>query len=312
MNAPNRKWKHALLSIGTILFAAAVLPIFLAGQLPGWSAFSPVERWMSNHAAVTAQAADSATDTGSRLQVPAGYRLTFEDDFSSLSISDTDGAKARWFTQTIQCCMYDTSNPSMLTHMAPFSSPPEERPFTLVPSQGLAIDLRKVHNQWFSGVLATVDRHGHGFAQQYGYFEMKAQFPSGAGTWPAFWLLNQAALTSHRPAAEIDVVESYMQFPNYINITLHDWSPPGKTVARHLAKVSDLTHGFHTFAMLWTPEVIKFACDGEILFTTPTPETMHQPFYPVIDLGLGGGWPTDKTPQSSRLLVRYLKVYAPS
>jgi beta-glucanase (GH16 family) len=51
---------------------------------------------------------------------------------------------------------------------------------------------------------------------------MKAKFPSGAGTWPAFWLLNQAALTSGANAGEIDVVEAYMAFPNYINTTLHD------------------------------------------------------------------------------------------
>jgi hypothetical protein len=311
MNASNRNRKLTFLSIGTIFSAAAVLPIFLACSLAGWGLFWPAACSMSSHAAVMTQAAGSAANAGSRLQVPAGYRLTFEDDFNSLSISDADGANARWFTQTVQCCMYDTSHPSTPTHMAPLSSPPDERPFTLDPGQGLGIELRKVHNEWFSGVLSTVDRRGHGFAQQYGYFEMKANFPNAPGTWPAFWLLNQAALTSHRPAAEIDVVESYMKAPDYINITLHDWSPPAKTVARHLARVNDLTQGFHTFAMLWTPEVMEFACDGEILFTTRTPESMHQPFYPVIDLGLGGGWPTDKTPPRSRLLVRYLKVYAP-
>jgi len=29
----------------------------------------------------------------------------------------------------------------------------------------------------------------HGFAQQYGYFEMSAKRPDADGGWPAFWLV---------------------------------------------------------------------------------------------------------------------------
>jgi beta-glucanase (GH16 family) len=99
--------------------------------------------------------------------------------------------------------------------------------------------------------------------------------------------------------------------PNYINSTLHDWMPPAKTLAYHLAKVADLSNGFHTFGLLWTPSTMSFSCDGQVYFTVATPSIMHQPYYPIVDLGLGGGWPTSETPQSSTLLVRYVRVYAP-
>jgi hypothetical protein len=242
--------------------------------------------------------------------VPAGYQLTFDDEFTSLNISDVSGVPANWYSQTIQCCMYDTSNPSTPTYMAGITWPAGEDPFSLASGGGLDVRLQKTNGAWYSGVLATVDSHGHGFAQQYGYFEMKANFPNAPGTWPAFWLLNQAALTSGANAGEIDVVESYMQFPNYINTTLHDWTPPASTPAYNLAEVANLSQGFHIFGMLWTASTMTFYCDGATIFTTPTPAIMNQPYYPIIDLGLGGGWPTNQTPNQSDMIVQYVRVYA--
>ena len=55
---------------------------------------------------------------------------------------------------------------------------------------------------------------------------------------------------------------------------------------------------------------MTFYCDGVSLFTTPTPAIMNQPHYPIIDLGLGGGWQTDQTPAQSDMIVQYVHVYA--
>ena len=159
-------------------------------------------------------------------------------------------------------------------------------------------------------MLAAVDSTGHGFAQQYGYFEVKARFPAAPGTWPAIWLLNAAARTKGVPAGEIDVVEAYMFAPNYINITLHDWTPPARQLAHHLSRVDDLSDGFHVFGLWWTADTMRFFCDGTELYSAPTPSIMHQPYYLILDLGLGGGWPTEKTPQQSDMLVDYVRVYA--
>jgi hypothetical protein len=243
--------------------------------------------------------------------VPPGYHLTFEDNFSTLSISDHNNSRTKWYTHTVQCCLNDTSAPSTPTFMAGINDPPGQDPYSLIPGGGLDIRLQKHNGAWYSGVLATVDSNGSGFSQQYGYFEMKAKFPAAIGSWPAFWLLNSVALSQHAPAGEIDVVESYMFAPQYINITLHDWTPPGTTPAHHLSKVADLSDGFHTFGMLWTASTMSFYCDGELLYTTPTPAIMHQPYYPIVDLGLGGGWPTDKMPDHADLEIAYVRVYAP-
>lgn len=252
----------------------------------------------------------SGEGQGVRSHVPPGYHLTFDDEFQTLSLADADGAETRWHTHTVQCCLSDTSAPSTPTVMAGVSAPAGQNPYSLQPGGGLDIRLQKTDGTWYSGVLATVDGKGQGFSQQYGYFEMKANFPAVAGTWPAFWLLNTAALTRHAPAGEIDVVESFMFAPDYVNTTLHDWTPPARELGHHLARMANLSEGFHTFGLLWTAETMRFYVDGQDIYSLPTPPIMHQPYYPIVDLGLGGGWPTTGMPQHADMLVQYVRVYA--
>ena len=278
--------------------------------LPCSSAAS--ERWIFSGAAPlsvgTAAAATPASTASST--VPAGYHLTFDDEFATLNISDQNGAGTKWYTHTVQCCLYDTDNPSTPTYMAGITAPAGQDPYSLVAGGGLDVRLQKTNGAWYSGVLATVDSKGQGFAQQYGYFEMKAKFPAGLGTWPAFWLLNQNALTKGATAGEIDVVEGYMQFPTTVTTTLHDWAPPATTPGFKQATTANLSNGYHTFGMLWTATTMTFYCDGVTLYSMPTPSVMNQPYYPILDLGLGGGWPTAQTPQQSDMLVQYVRVYA--
>lgn len=240
--------------------------------------------------------------------VPTGYKLTFDDEFTTLNISDVNGSGAKWFTHTVQCCMSDTSKPSTPTYMAGIRDGVGKDPYSLVSGGGLDIRLQKTNGAWYSGVISTVDNTGTGFSQKYGYFEMKAKFPNAAGTWPAFWLLNANHLSQSAPAGEIDVVESYMFTPNVVNTTLHDWNT-GTQVGYKWSQVSDLTVGFHTFGMLWTASTMTFYVDNVIVYELATPSIMQQPYYPIIDLGLGGGFPTSQTPQSSDMIVQYMRVY---
>ncbi|QHN04024.1 family 16 glycosylhydrolase [Granulicella sp. WH15] len=241
--------------------------------------------------------------------VPAGYHLTFDDEFQSLSISDTNGAGTKWYTHTIQCCMSDTSNPSTPTYMAGINDGAGKNPYSLIPGQGLDIRLQKTNGAWYSGVLATVDGKGAGFSQKYGYFEMRAKFPAGLGTWPAFWFMNPSHLSQGVPAGELDFVEAYMFAPTLINTTLHDWGT-GTQLAYHQSQVANMATAFHTYGMLWTASNITFYFDGAVIWQTATPSIMNQPYYPIIDLGLGGGWPTDQTPQQSDMIVQYMRVYS--
>jgi beta-glucanase (GH16 family) len=56
-----------------------------------------------------------------------------------------------------------------------------------------------------SGLITTYTS----FHQLYGYFEVRAELPAGAGSWPAFWMLP----ASNQYTSELDVFEVRGQDP---------------------------------------------------------------------------------------------------
>lgn len=237
-----------------------------------------------------------------------GYHLTLDESFTVMSISDAkthDGS--RWYAKNEECCMSTTDGTS--TAMVGISSP--QNPFSLIPGGGLNIRLQRTSKSWTSGVITSVDSVGEGFSQQYGYFEMKAKFPRGEDTWPAFWLLNTASKNSRAPAGEIDVVEyiANPHFADYIATTLHDWSNHTAPAASHY-RVPSPTGGFHTYGMMWTPATMTFYFDSAVTMRCPTPSIMKQPYYLLVDLGIGSGWPTEKTPHTDDLQIQYIRAYS--
>jgi len=237
-----------------------------------------------------------------------GYHLTLNESFEVMSISDSkthDGS--RWYAKNEECCMSTTDGTS--TAMVGVSAP--QNPFSLIPGGGLNIRLQRTSKSWTSGVITSVDSVGEGFSQQYGYFEMKAKFPHGEDTWPAFWLLNTASKQSHAPAGEIDVVEyiANPHFANYMATTLHDWSNHSAPAASH-HRVPSPTSGFHTYGMMWTPSTMTFYFDSAVTMRCPTPSIMKQPYYLLVDLGIGSGWPTENTPHTNDLQIQYIRAYS--
>jgi beta-glucanase (GH16 family) len=100
-----------------------------------------------------------------------------------------------------------------------------------------------------------------------------------------------------------------MQFPTTINTTLENWGN-STSVGPFQSQVANMSNGFHTYGMLWTSSLMTFYFDGAVICQTPTPSIMNQPYYPIVDLGLGGGWPTSQTPQQSDMIVQYVRVYS--
>lgn len=231
-----------------------------------------------------------------------GYRMTFSEEFDGPLDVSAWGPGTRWIAHTPYSGDFGDAR---------FGDPGPDSPFTV--EEGiLTIEARKDANRWRAGLLSSVDPKGEGFSQQYGYFETRAKFPTGPGTWPAFWLLGVPQLKDRsHTQIEIDVVEQYGVNPYALHTTVHLWYPDGKHWAEgEPALVTGMTEGFHTYGVLITEEEIVFYYDGSELRRTKTPEEAKVPVYLLVNLAMGGGWPIDATPDPSVMEVDYVRAYS--
>ena len=228
-----------------------------------------------------------------------GYVMTFHDDFDDLSLSN-EGSGTRWYTGTKENF-----------GDAQFVEQRDGFPFS-VKDGILRIEAAKRDGKWQAGLMASVNKKGEGFSQQYGYFEMRAKFPSSLGMWPAFWLLGKPALLDRsRPNPEFDIVEHYGVMPTTTTGTLHLWFPDGKHTAQgDFACAPGLTEGFHTYGLLIDESNTIWYLDGVEYQRQPTPPEAKVPLYIVVNLAMGGGWPIDRAKSPSYMEVDYVRAYA--
>jgi beta-glucanase (GH16 family) len=148
-----------------------------------------------------------------------------------------------------------------------------------------------------------------GFAQRYGYFELRARLPRGRGLWPAFWLL---PLPTGTWPPELDVMEQIGSQPQTLLMAQHYRDADG-VHRRQVGTWSgpDFTAGFHTFALSWGPEAIVWYVDGVERFRSRR-HIPAQAMYVLVNLAVGGelaGEPDASTRFPSRMEVDYLRVW---
>jgi hypothetical protein len=237
------------------------------------------------------------------------FRLTFEDEFRSLSIGPSGGA-TRWFAPghgdfgEAHFVGHGPGGPFSKVRIAPFG-------------EGLRIEARKRAGGWVSGLIQTVDDKGRGFSQRYGYFEMRAKLPKGHGAWPAFWLLTQPGVVDDTLVrGEIDVLEQYGNEPDRLHMAVHLWPAKGWNaggLANHWYRSSKLTlpglsDGFHRFGVLVGPSTMQFYYDGSAIAGFPTLPEYRQPLYVLVDLAMHEKDLAQAT-NPTALVVDYVRVY---
>lgn len=230
------------------------------------------------------------------------YQLTFEESFDSLDVSAWGEKTSRWIAHTPWNGDFGDAR---------FTDPAPGFPFTT--DQGiLKIEARKeADGTWRSGLLSSVNPKGEGFPQQFGYFEARMKLPPGKGVWPAFWLIG---LDRSKYTAEIDVLEYYGRAPYEFSMGFHIWrqSQGGQnSTGGYWQKVQDgiLNSDYHTYGVDIQADKTSFYFDRKFIWSFDTPKEFHMPFYPLVNLALGSGWPIDETPNPSILLVDYIHVY---
>ena len=166
---------------------------------------------------------------------------------------------------------------------------------------------------WTSGLIAAADARGVGSGTRYGYFEVRMKMPPGPGTWPAFWLVPLKPAGSADGNVEIDIIEYYGHDTSSYQAVVHVWYKDQARSRGQNQKIEfpkgSLVSDYHTFGADVSPQAIVFFRDGKPVWSQPTPPELDGPLYPLVNLALGSGWPIDKTPDPSTLLVDYVHVY---
>lgn len=151
------------------------------------------------------------------------------------------------------------------------------------------------------------------FAFTYGFLQVRAWTPGGKGLWPAIWLL--PANQNSKP--EIDVMELRGSQPDVIYMNFHYLNSDGTEGLNEGQWTSDtdLSAGFHTYAVDWEPNAITWYVDGieRRRFSDPT-KIPSTPMYLLINLAVGGDWPGSPDQQTilpNMLIVDYVQIWQP-
>jgi beta-glucanase (GH16 family) len=168
---------------------------------------------------------------------------------------------------------------------------------------------------WYGTCLYTSARlnTSNSFNQKYGRFEAKIQVPAAQGMWPAFWMLGSNIGQVGWPACgEIDILES-IDTAMFAAGSLHA-NHYDATAQYTLPMMASFSEAFHTYGLEWDATGISFFVDG-MMYEQHTPADamgaggewpFDQPFFIILNLAVGGGWPGD--PDNTTMFPQVMKV----
>jgi len=145
---------------------------------------------------------------------------------------------------------------------------------------------------FLSGVISTQDN----FSFTYGYVEMSAKLAAGSGLLSTFYLFNQS-FEKNQP--EIDILEYIGDRPTKSYQTYHYYDSNRSrwaTGERHSSPTMeynagfDLSSGFHTYSVLWEPELVIWYVDGVEIRRIVGPRVSDEPMNIIAHLVLGSEW----------------------
>lgn len=132
------------------------------------------------------------------------------------------------------------------------------------------------------------------FAFKYGRVEVRAKLPTGAGTWPAIWMLGKNIIepggywtsafgTASWPACgEIDIMEHWGTNQNVVSSAVHHPINGNLSVGEYVSNSQNkpgVSTDFHIYALEWDAQRLIFSVDG-INHLTYNPAVKNQYTWP--------------------------------
>ncbi len=274
----------------------------------------------------TAGASATGGEPGTPISVPPvtpdpimpGWTLAWSDEFNAADGTAVDPSHWHhdtggngWGNQELEYYTEDASNA-------------EQRAGNLVITAKR--DGASSHSCWYGSCQFTSARllTSGKFSTAYGRVEARIKVPAGKGMWPAFWMLGDNIGDSNvgwPKCGEIDIMEIIGSEPGMLHGSMHGPGYSGGsplTASTKLPSTANLSDDFHTYAVEWAPDSVKFYVDTT-LYETRTPSdtppgsawVFNHPFFLILNVAVGGQWPGSpdaSTPVPARMLVDYVRV----
>ncbi|MGO4816793.1 family 16 glycosylhydrolase [Flavobacterium sp. W22_SRS_FP1] len=152
------------------------------------------------------------------------------------------------------------------------------------------------------------------FEFTYGKVEVKAKLTTGAGTWPAIWMLGQDYATNTWPACgEIDIMEFKGSEPNKIHGTLHYPAVSPGAGNTNSTTIANASSEFHIYKTIWSPTSVQIFVDDKLYHSVANDSSLpfNKDFFLILNVAMGGtfGGAIDPAFTQSSMEIDYVKVY---
>ena len=234
---------------------------------------------------------------------PPGWQLVWEDNFDTLDTS-------RWRVVNTNVPTNDSLQ-DYLPSQVSVSNGKLQILAENIPSRGLP---------YRSGQVITYAE------QKYGRWEIHAKLPTTTGMWPAIWLLPDVTKHTWPSGGEIDIMENRGNTPTVTSSAFHyGTNPPfshsfvyDEQQTRVSGQLVDYAAGYHTYAVDWTEDYLRFYVDDVHYYTVHNDEVggflsdNTQPMQLVINNAIGGTFlpnPDGSTVWPQTMGVDWVRVY---
>ncbi len=244
--------------------------------------------------------------------MPAGYALTWSDEFSVDGLPDS----AAWSYDTGRNTSGWYNNEKQY-----YSAGRSEN--ARVESGHLVIEARK------EDLSSAADWGGQHYTSArmlskktwtYGYSEIRAWIPCPKGSWPAIWQLPAAPHTTWPADGEIDIMEAIGNNPGKIYQTIHDGDYNGAAGTQKgiIHDVADACGAWHLYQATWTKDYVKLGIDGRnyLRYNNDGSGSYNEwpfvnPQFMILNIAVGGdlGGAVDDASFPWQMLVDYVRVY---
>ncbi|MCF7740191.1 MAG: family 16 glycosylhydrolase [Candidatus Marinimicrobia bacterium] len=147
---------------------------------------------------------------------------------------------------------------------------------------------------------------------KYGKIEARIKMSRGVGLWPAFWMLGTNINDVSWPACgEIDIMEN-VNGESVIHGTAHWDAGMHASYGNSVEGVN--IEDFHNYSIIWDNKYIIWELDGKeynrLSITSSDLSEFQQPFYILLNMAVGGEWPSNPDPSTfpAEMVIDYVRV----